>query len=325
MTAAPWDSMPLGRKQAIELPVCVRADGTVVVLRLLVVRGSSPGPTLLLLGAVHGDEYEGPAAIWESYQTLEPADLSGTVVMLPVTNPPAYAAGLRVNPDDPKDLARTFPGSPTGSITERIAWQVHHDLIAHADFLCDLHSAGRLYRIEPWVGYGLVEDPNLLERQRAAAGVVGYPTVWGTPLLPGRTLASAAELGVPAIYLEAPGEGRALPADVERNRLAIRQLLRLLKMVPEPLAAFQPERVIEDDRPHAGFLQIQLVAGAGGFFAPKVAVGATVTAGEPFGQILDPAGGTLDEPRCPCSGRVVFLRTFPIVQAGDSLGTILER
>lgn len=321
----PWHDVPAGAKQAVPLAVCRRGDGGELSLTLLVARGAKQGSTLLLISAVHGDEYEGPAALWQTFEHIDPARLAGTLVLLPVTNPPAYEAGLRVNPADPKDLARTFPGSPRGTVTEQIAHLMRHAVIPHADLMCDFHSAGRYYRIDPWAGYGLVSDAALLERQRQAARAVGYPLIWGTPLYPGRTLSAAFECKVPALYVEAPGEGRAHPDDVTRNVRAARQLLRLLRMIDEPLEDIPAELVVEDNRPDTGYLQIQTVTRHGGYFQPAVRLAEHVAAGQPLGSVLDVAGRTLEDITAPCTGRVVFLRTFPVVAPGDSLGTVMER
>lgn len=322
---APWSGIALNTKETRTLAVCRRGDGSELSLPMLVARGAvEEGPTLVVLGGVHGDEYEGPLAIWKTFESLETARLSGTLVMMPVTNVPAYEAGRRVNPADPKDLARTFPGSMNGSVTERIAYLVGHELIARASFLCDLHSAGEYYQIDPWVGYALVSDGNVLETQRRAARLVGYPTVWGTALLPGRTLAFAADRGIPAIYVEAPGEGRVRSPDVARNLRVVRQLLRFLGMIDEPVEPFEPERVVEDFRADSGYLQVQWLAECGGLFLPAIGVGDSVREGDEVGGIHDPAGREIVKVVAPCSGRVVFLRTFPLVRPGDSLGTILE-
>jgi len=320
----PWQDVPTGTKQAVPLPVCRCADGTQLMLQFLVARGTSAGPTLLLISGVHGDEYEGPAALWQVFQDVDPAAVRGTLVLLPVTNPPAYAAGMRANPNDAKDLARTFPGSPNGTVTEQIAHLMQHRVIAHADLFCDFHSAGRYYRIDPWVGYGMTENSELLQRQRQAARVIGYPWVWGTTILPGRTISAADQCGVPSLYVEAPGEGRAHSEDVHRNVRAAQQLMRLMEMLDEPLEPLEPDEIVEDDRRDAGYLQIQMVASHGGFFQPEVTLAGQVEAGQAFGRILDTTGTTLETIPAPIGGRVVFLRTFPVVSPGDSLGAVME-
>lgn len=320
----PWKHVPAGSKSRVTIDVCRQGDGTQLQLQLLVLKGASVGPTLLFFGAIHGDEYEGPAALWQMYDLLNPGQLSGTVVFLPVANPPAFGAGLRTAPSDGKDLARTFPGVENGSVTEQIAYRLHHEVIPHANFLCDFHSAGRFYRISPWVGYGLVDNLHLLEQQRQAAKVCGYPDAWGTQLLPGRSLWSAAQWKVPAIYTEAPGEGRAAKEDIERNCTVVRQLLSLYEVWQEPLADLQAENIVEDQRENSGYLQIQLVAKDAGYFRPCVQLGDWLHQRDRMGEIIDPGGQVLQTVEAPTTGKLVFLRTFPVVNPGDSLGTVRD-
>src|SRR2546428_9678284 len=96
------------------------------VLPLIVIRGESAGPLFIVVAGVHGDEYEGPQAIWQVAQELPPASLRGTLLALPVCNPWAFAAGLRSTPDaiDGANLAREFPGAPGGSPTQRLAGEI---------------------------------------------------------------------------------------------------------------------------------------------------------------------------------------------------------
>ena len=137
-------------------------------------------------------------------------------------------------------------------------------------------------------------------------------------------MAAASDCGKPAIYVEAPGEGRTRPADVARNVRAARQLLRLMRLVDEPLEPLKPEIFVEDSQSNAGYLQVQIVPRHGGFFQPCVTLGDLVQAGQPWGHILDTVGRTVETILAPCAGRAVFLRTFPVVNPGDSLGTVME-
>jgi len=115
--------------------------------------GQGPGPTLLVLGGVHGNEFEGPLALYELLQELPEKEFVGTVIVVPWTNLPAVEACRRETPLDGKNLARCFPGSPEGTFTERLAYSVGQELIRGADFLLDLHSAGDAYTSPPLVGY----------------------------------------------------------------------------------------------------------------------------------------------------------------------------
>src|SRR5262249_11013626 len=163
-----WRDCPPGEHSTRTLPVVARADGSPVALAVLVVRGSAPGKTLLATAGVHGDEFEGMAALRRLYEELDPRRLVGTFGAVPVANPPAFEAGLRTNPDDRQALARVFPGDPNGTVTEQLAHTLTHRLIRHADFYCDLHSAGQYYAMPPLVGYQLRPEP-LLTAQRQAA------------------------------------------------------------------------------------------------------------------------------------------------------------
>ncbi len=318
-----WRELTPGRKTCLSVPVATRADGTRIELPLMAACGVEPGKTLLVTACVHGDEFEGPAALWRLFEWLDPKDLSGSVVAVPVANPPAYEAGLRTNPDDRQDLARVFPGDPQGTVTECIAHALTQRFIRYADFYCDLHSAGQYYQMPPLAGYQLQPEP-LLSQQRSAAKAFGLPLVWGTPGLPGRSLSAAADHGVPAIYVEITGEGRCRRADVERYVHGLRQLLAFLEIAGDRLEIFEPQWFVEDERPQAGHLQVQCRAPLGGFFQAAINVWDRVEEGQPLGVIRDRYGQSKHTVVAGLSGMVVFLRTFPRVLAGDALCTIIE-
>jgi predicted deacylase len=318
-----WLEVKPGTRAALHVPVVARADGSTIELPLLVVRGAGQGRTLLATAGVHGDEFEGMAAIRQFVEILDPLRLSGTFVGVTTANPPAFEAGLRTNPDDRQDLARVFPGDPAGTVTEQIAHVLTYRIIRHADLYCDLHSAGQFYAMPAMVGYQLRAEP-ILSMQRQAARLFGLPVVWGTSALPGRSLSAAGELGVPAIYAEITGEGRCRPADVERYVHGLRQLAALLGMTGDALAPHEPEWFVEDDRPQAGILQVQNRAPTGGFFEPQVEVWQRVDAGQVVGVIRNAIGAVQHTVRAGYAGRIVFLRTFPRVLAGDPVCTVLQ-
>ena len=318
----PWDGVPPGRKAALSVPVAARADGSPVALPVLVVRGATGGKTLLASAGVHGDEFEGMSALRYLFEELQPEALCGTLVAVPVANPPAFEAGLRTNPDDRQDMARVFPGDVRGTITEQLAWRLT-DWIGRADFYCDLHSAGQYYRMPALAGYQLRPEP-LLSAQRSAARAFGLPLIWGTLGLPGRSLSVAAEQGIPSIYVEITGEGRCRPEDVAAYLRGLRNLLTHLGLLAGQVETSAPRWVVEDDRPQAGFLQVQNRAPVGGLFEPEVDVLAQVTKGQRLGAIRDALGQVRHVVEATHSGLVVFLRTFARVLAGDPVCTVLE-
>lgn len=318
-----WSDVPLSTKTTFSFPVAGRADGSIIKLPVMVTRGAKRGKTLLVLAGIHGDEFEGMVALHQAFAALAPERLAGTFVAVPIANPPSFEAALRTNPDDRHDLARVFPGDPAGTVTEQIAHALTQHFIRHADFMCDLHSAGQYYAMPPLSGYQLRGEP-LLSVQRAAARAFGLPLIWGTPPMPGRSLSAAGEHGVPAIYAELTGEGRCRPADVQRYVHGIRQLLAFLDMSGEPMQTGEAALVIEDEQASAGHLQVQNRAPLGGLFQPEVTIGASVQKGQRVGVIVDPFGAVKHEVKATHTGRLVFLRTYPRVLAGDALCTVLE-
>lgn len=317
-----WQHVAPATKTTFSIPVTTRATGAPVELPVLVVRGGA-GKTLLATAGVHADEFEGIKALWQLFEQLEPDQLQGTFVAVPIVNTPSYEAALRTNPDDRQDLARVFPGDPGGTVTEQIAHTLTHRFIRHADFFCDLHSAGQYYAMPPLAGYMLCPEPRL-SLQRAAAKAFGVPLTWGTPGLPGRSLSAAHDFNVPAIYAEITGEGRCRPDDVARYVHGVRQLLALLGISRGTLEVREPTWFVEDDRPKAGFLQVQNRAPFGGYFEPNVGVLSPVLRGQRVGVLRDAFGVVRHEVTATHQGRIVFLRTYPRVLAGDPLCTVVE-
>jgi len=109
----------------------------------------SAGPTTLILGGMHGDEYEGPVAIDALAQAVDTNALVGRLVLLPALNLPAVMAGTRLTPDDGLNLNRVFPGDPLGSLTQRIAHWLSETMIPLSDHIVDLHSGGRTLNFAP--------------------------------------------------------------------------------------------------------------------------------------------------------------------------------
>src|SRR5699024_5359717 len=100
------------------------------------------GPTVLIMAGNHGDEYEGQVLVAELIRQLEPEQVQGQIILLPLANTPAAQAGLRTSPIDGGNLNRSFPARPGGRPTEFNALFIEHRLLARFDYLLDLHSGG---------------------------------------------------------------------------------------------------------------------------------------------------------------------------------------
>ncbi len=292
-------------------------------------RGETAGKTLLLNGATHGDEYEGPTFLSELARDWRPQQLNGTVIAIPVLHEAAFFAGLRESPVDGKNLARVFPGDLDGSPTEKIAYAFANHIIAHADFYVDFHSAGASYEILPWAGYVTAPDADLMATQRKMARC--FPDVWhwGTPYLPGRTISAAFERNIPSIYLEFFGAGSVANADHRRLRIGFQNLLRVCGLEEGPLDSNEPLAISEsapdpDNEHQIGHLQLENPAPCSGILTRIVRLGARIRSGDTFAVIQPLDGSPAQTVIAQSSGRVVFRRRQRSISQGETLGSIAD-
>lgn len=132
------------------------AWGSVMIPVTVVKNGT--GPTALLTGANHGDEYEGPIALFDLARSLRAEDVTGRVIILPAMNQPAFAAGTRTSPIDRGNMNRSFPGRPDGTVTEKIADYFQRVLLPMADVVLDFHSGGKTLDFLPFCAAHILSD-----------------------------------------------------------------------------------------------------------------------------------------------------------------------
>ncbi|NKJ49856.1 N-alpha-acetyl diaminobutyric acid deacetylase DoeB [Burkholderia sp. SG-MS1] len=144
------------------------------MIPLTVVRNGA-GPTALLTGGNHGDEYEGPIALSKLAGSLKAKDVTGRVIIVPFMNFPAFRAGSRTSPIDRGNLNRSFPGKPDGTITEKIADYFQRYLLPLADYVLDLHAGGRTLDFVPFAAIHLLPDAAQQARCEAAMRAFGAP------------------------------------------------------------------------------------------------------------------------------------------------------
>lgn len=129
---------------SVMIPITVIANGT--------------GPTALLTGANHGDEYEGPIALQNLAATLDPADITGRVIILPMMNMPAFTAGTRCSPIDGANMNRSFPGRADGTVTQKICHYIATELVPLSDIVLDFHSGGKTLDFLPFAAAHILDD-----------------------------------------------------------------------------------------------------------------------------------------------------------------------
>ncbi len=312
------DTLPLANiQQEIEKRF---QDGTLSV-PVLAARGAHPGKTLVVTAGVHGDEYEGMEAIFQVFETLDPRQMQGTFVSVPVVTLPAFWVGCRVNPLDCKNMARVFPGSAEGTASQRLAHTLLDRVLRHADLYIDLHSSGRNYHMMTLIGYTTVGSQS--EISRKAAEAFGAPVIWEHHgVSAGRTLSSTLELGIPSLYTEARGSGQVRPEDVDCYTRGVANLVEFLDIAKLPQAGPppQPSRRLYG----LGDLDFALDCSEGGLFFASVPLGTEVARGDRLGIIRDLEGRVVEEPRSPQDGVVILIRATPRIFPGETVAALAE-
>lgn len=256
---------------ATRIPLCIIKNGE--------------GPTAILMGGNHGDEYEGPIALGEIIRDLDPASISGRLIILPALNLPAVMAGLRTSPVDGLNLNRTFPGNPVGSITEQITAYLSDYIFPLGDAMLDLHSGGSSLNILP---SAIVEPAPTQEHQRRNIDAV---LAFDAPLTvvidnlgePRTSTAASVRAGLTTVGTEMAGAGTVSKEALDICRRGVRNVLAHLGILP---AASASERR-HGERP---ILKIPgpngyVFATAEGVFEAEHELGTMVRAGDVAGRI----------------------------------------
>jgi predicted deacylase len=276
-----------------------------------VLDSSVPGLRVVVFGGTHGDETEGVLAA----SRLAGSELTlrrGTLVVVPIVHEAAYFADSRTSRLDGRDLARTFPGDAAGTPTQILAHLLHTRVLAGADLLIDLHTAGQVLDIPFTAGY--IDDGRDARGLAArAAEAFGAEFIWRHPERPpGRTISGMDA----AIYTEYPAPGPLDPACVDRFYDGVRRVLAALEMLPAPGAQTGPSiRIVSGGNVDR---DLQPAAQAG-LFVPRVRYGERVAVGQVLGQIIDPRGTVMEELRATADGWVIVVRRRPHVKPGDQV------
>lgn len=245
------------------------------------------GPTVLLTGGVHGDEYEGPIAISRLAQTLDPAKVQGRVIMIPAFNIPAVLNDTRLSPVDNRDMNRCFPGNARGTFSEMLAHFLDGYILPLADISVDLHTAGHSCDSALSTNMHYVGSPEMREKTMAAAKAFGAPynvVFWGVD--EGATFTSCVERrGIISLGTELGGWGRVNIEGVRIGRRGIDNILKHMGVIEGTPDTSQIDgtnatrhMMVRDPRSYS-------FAPAGGLFEPANVVGDTVRAGQPAGWL----------------------------------------
>lgn len=292
-----------------------------VMIPLTVVKNGK-GPTALLTGANHGDEYEGPIALFDLARSLRPNAVTGRVIIVPAMNQPAFAAGTHTSPVDHGNMNRSFPGRPDGTVTEKIADYFQRVLLPMADVVLDFHSGGKTLDFLPFCAAHILPD----KRQEAEA--FRLVRAFGAPLsvkmleidAVGMYDTAAEEMGKIFVTTELGGGGTASARTADIAMKGCRSLLVAAGILRGKVET-QPTQWL--DMPDGDCFTFSEDTGLIRFCADlgdRVEKGQTIAMIYPTGRTgLDPV-----ELRVRRSG-LFTARHFPgLVKAGDCVAVIAE-
>ncbi len=272
---------------------------------ITVVRGTEPGPTLFLTGATHGDEINGVAIVRRLLDNIEPDQIKGNIIGVPVVNRFGFGNQERYLPDR-RDLNRFFPGEPAGSMASRIADALFRNVIAISDVGIDLHTAAQgqsnLCHVR-----GDADKPEVRELMRA----------FGTPIAlhgngpKGSLRRAATDHGVPTIIFEAGEPSRFEHHAIEIGYNGVIRVMRHLGMTQKRARRSDMQIIVRKSE--------WLRANHGGLLDLDVTPGDLVRTGQRVGIIHDPFGRHVDEMLAPHSGVVISTATVPLCNPGNAV------
>ena len=294
-----------------------------VMIPITVIRNGD-GPTALLTGGNHGDEYEGLVSLFKLVGKLSPAEIHGRVIILPAMNFPAFLNASRTSPIDKGNLNRSFPGKADGTVTQKIADYVLRHLVPEADIVLDLHSGGKTLDFIPFAAVHVLEDKE--QEARCIAAMKAFAAPYSMMMLEldsvGMFDTVVEEAGKTFVTTELGGGGSTT---AERGAIADRGVRNLL--IHAGILTGEP------DVPDEGSVMLDMPDGncfvasvSGGLFEPCVDLGETVLRGDLIARVYDAnrTGGVPTEYKAPRDG-IVACRHFPgLIKTGDCLAVIAE-
>ena len=303
---------------AIQVPAGVDAGLSIPVA---VIHGAKPGPVLAVVAGSHGTEYTSIIALEKLIAMLNPAEISGTVIVVPLINIQSFEQKVpHVNPVDKKSMNRFYPGKMDGSQTERASYLITKQVVEQSDHLIDLHGGDLDESLRPysyWTKTGNEKQDQISREMVLAFGLDHIIISADRPKDPqaSRYLENTATTrGKPSITAEAGHAGTVETDDLNALINGCLSVMRYLKILPG-----QPTMV---DHPVWFEKVVTLASEQTGIFYPVIKRGTYVEAGMKVGYVTDYVGKVIFEARAPVAGVVLYICAVPSMTKGATIANI---
>jgi predicted deacylase len=308
IASIPWDLVNLlgqsvapGDRRRLSLSAGESFAGDAVDIPVLVIRGTTPGPTLCFVAGVHGDELNGIEIVRKVFEEITPRDLSGMLIGVPVANVHGLRRSSRYLPDQ-RDLNRFFPGHPGGSSASRIANALFEGIVEGCDGLVDFHT-GSFQRTNLPQVRGDLRIKHVLELAKG----FGTGEIVHSEGRAGTLRRAASDAGIPAVTFEAGEPLRFQSKEIERGAEGVRGLLASWRMVPGGKQR-KSHRVYYRSR----WLRVN----DGGIFLTQRKLGDAVKVGDVLGTVTDPVTNERGTVIAPFPGRIIGMAVPQVVIPG---------
>ncbi|MCC3158115.1 succinylglutamate desuccinylase/aspartoacylase family protein [Hymenobacter sp. 15J16-1T3B] len=296
-----------GEQVLTRLIISKLPSGTVIDVPVHVFRSAEPGPTVLLMAGMHGDEVNGIETIRRMIRRGQlQRPLRGSIIAIPILNIYGFLNFSREVPDG-KDVNRSFPGSPRGSVASRVAHRFMREIMPLVDYGIDFHTGGAARSNHPQVRCLLGVDAET----DALAAAFAAPFTLHAELRPGSLREAAMRQGRRIIVYET---GESLRLDEHGIELASAGTFRFLKHLGMLAEAPPPAQATVVCRRHTW-----LRAKYSGLFRTSLKTGQFLEKGQEYGIVADPYGEMAVRLESPISGYIIGLNHMPVVNQGDAL------
>lgn len=300
--------VPAGKRMQLKLPTAQLVSGTEVAIPLIVLHGRNDGPTVWVSAAIHGDELNGVEIIRQVLSEVR--TVSGTLLAVPVVNVHGFNVGERALPDG-RDLNRSFPGSPRGSMASRVANIIMKEVVSRCSLGIDLHTGSGDRVNLPQIRAGL-DDPETLE----LAKVFGAPVTIDAHTRDGSIREVASQQGTVALLYEGGEANRFDAGSIDVGTAGVLRCLAHIGMIP-PRPGRTPKTLMATGArwtrsPRSGVLHLE------------TELGDEVSKGQVIASLHDPFGRRLGRIKARSGGIVVGRTHRGLVNQGEAVANIAE-